>query len=192
MIKFDKLSESDIKSARDLLEMGFLQGSCYVLAIAMHQATGYRLVGLMDGEEIHHAGVRDPEGRFFDARGFVEEDRIRELFMHAGPLPERNIEVGNLAAHPRVNAHTVERAAALAQVAYPELPWKEGTQKARIESFMTELEALCRRYNIWIRETGPTSLPIVYPVEEGDGFEKGFGLMSEMTGSGYFVRRLVD
>lgn len=59
----------------------FQNGHCHSLALAIHERTGWPLVGVhVDGWEVpHHVVVRHPTGYTFDVLGFGVEHRWADL-----------------------------------------------------------------------------------------------------------------
>lgn len=192
MIEIQRLSDENSEQMRSMLSTLYLEGMCYPFALAVHMGSGWRMVGFMAEGEIHHVGVRCPEGRYFDARGFVEEDSIRKPFTRVGDLPEVDVSVEDLMRHPKSSDHNVERALELVQVAYPfDIPWVEGTPLKKIEAFATALEQLCREHRVWIRAALPTCLPVVYHWDGDETIEDGFVISFTMNGGGYFIDRKI-
>lgn len=86
----------------------FKFGDCDVLAIALHDATGWPLVKVTDSWNVHsgHAGdgsalhwmVRHPSGKLLDVDGLHdEEDVLRRYHAEADP-PDDEVEGGGRAA----------------------------------------------------------------------------------------------
>ena len=59
--------------------LDFMHGDCYLLAEALHNLTGLPLIGLWDGDDLHHVGVYDEDADvYIDARGELSEDEFVE------------------------------------------------------------------------------------------------------------------
>lgn len=188
MIEIQKLSEEDRESAMCMMG-GYLHGNCYVYALALNAGLGWPIIGLMRGDEIHHAGVRSPDGRFMDARGFVKESEITEPFSTVTIDCLKEVRAEDLHPNPMMLADNIDAATERAQIVYPDLPWVEGTPMRRIQDFAVKLEELCREHGVWIREMLPTARPVVYLAHNEDDFEKGYNFSPVMNGGGYFLSR---
>jgi len=167
---------------RDLYEGMFLHGSCYIFAIALHEGLGWPLVGLFvkkNGVElIDHAGVRSPDGRIFDVRGFVSEEEFGGPYTNP-PYDMREVSKEDL----NRSEHFIRRARHIAEILHPELPWKE-TYVSGVTVFADELEALCRKHNKWIRSPIAAHAP---QLQEGNGNETGYELLPTIDGLGYII-----
>lgn len=78
----------------------FAWGYCWLLAAALHEATGWSY-GLVerrreDGWEWTHVGVITPAGRFLDIRGCHDRDRLAATLTDAYGMPTR-IRTGTFA-----------------------------------------------------------------------------------------------
>ena len=186
-----KLGEKDPEDWKRLQEMnegGFLYGECYAFAIALHQGLGWPIVGLYVESHADHAGVRSPDGIIFDIRGSLSEEEFGALY--AKPpydireISEEKLRVGWTC--PRYTAeYSIQRARRIAEVLWPELPWKE-TRITKIIAFADELEALCRKHKFWIRATVPASPP---PLATEEGAEGGYRLRPTIDGITYTIDR---
>lgn len=85
----DRLTPGVIDGAA---EHAFSSGACAALAYAMHEATGWTIIGITDGHNVHdgklgggsslHWGVMRPDGKFVDIDGVHEIDDIVERYMY--------------------------------------------------------------------------------------------------------------
>lgn len=163
----------------DLVKSIYLDGECYALAIALHRALGWPIIGLMDKHDIiRHAVVKTPDGRYLDARGFVSEATLHTAFGQT-PYPLKEITEEMLFAAyfrpnmPEDNANRIIlQAQRFAEKLWPHLPWNEPSLP-KVLAFTDALEALCREHGFWIRSQVPGCPPILC---EGDGEEAGYDL----------------
>lgn len=89
MLSDDRLTPGVIDGAA---EHAFSSGACAVLAYAMHEATGWTIIGVTDAHNVHdgklgggsslHWGVMRPNGKFVDIDGVHELDDIVERYMY--------------------------------------------------------------------------------------------------------------
>lgn len=57
--------------------LSFMGGDCYLLAEVLHEITGLPLVGIWEGDELHHAAVYDPNADIYiDKRGELSEEEF--------------------------------------------------------------------------------------------------------------------
>lgn len=164
-----------------------LDGECYAFAIAMHRCLGWPMIGLMQGELIRHAGVIDPDGNIWDSRGKISKEEFGEPFGIKFPYETRLIteeKLKSVAPMLSNRDHFIESLSKQAQMAWPQLPWKQDTLIVRVRAFAEELEALSRKHGLWIYGNLPTALPAI---SEGDGEEKGYKL--ETVRGSYMINR---
>lgn len=166
----------------------YLDGACYYFAVAVHEGTGWPLVGitLRDGA-LRHVAVQPPgDTRLFDARGFVAREEFGEPFgfgrgityeLRAVSLQELRHKSEPADSHQ----HRVEKARELAEALWPELPWKESRQ-ARIIAFLDAIEAVCREHQMWIRAPYATTWP---HIRRADGAEAGYNVRRTEDGTGF-------
>jgi len=187
-----KLKKKDGKlewqKLREIYEGLYLRGSCYAFAIALNEGLGWPIVGLfvkrIEMELIDHAGVRAPDGKIFDVRGFISEEEFGNLY--TGPpydLREITREHLDATSAAGVGEYSLKRARQIAEILYPELPWRE-TRASLVTAFADELEALCRKHNKWIRSPLAVHAP---QLQEGDGSEGGYELLPTLDGLGYTI-----
>lgn len=191
------LKEADPKLWQQLYEAClsvYLDGECYAFATALHEGLGWGIYGLMQGETIRHAVVKNPDiGRFFDARGFWMYSKSEM----GGPFQMTDFEMRAIDAQdlirpeesPEARSYSVERARVLAETLWPELPWKESTA-SKMAAFIEELEALSRKHGIWIRAPLPAA-PAALTVGEGDegGYTICAGLAGVFTMNRHFLHK---
>lgn len=190
------LGETDSRLRQQLHEVClsiYLDGECYAFATALHEGLGWQMVGLCnrnDGE-IRHAMVVSPKsGRHFDARGFVQKGEISKPFTHGiYSFFFRKIHPCDLVRDgesPEARLNSVAKARMIAEVLWPNLPWKESAA-SKMRAFVEELEALSRKHGIWIR----ASLPAVPPsLAIGEGGENGYIIYQRAFGVFSIDRRL--
>lgn len=85
----DRLTPGIIDGAA---EHAFSTGACAALAYAMHEATGWMIIGITDAHNVHdgrlgggsslHWGVMRPDGKFIDIDGVHEIEDIVERYMY--------------------------------------------------------------------------------------------------------------
>jgi hypothetical protein len=85
----DRLTPGIIDGAA---EHAFSTGACAALAYAMHEATGWTIIGISDAHNVHdgrlgggsslHWGVMRPDGKFIDIDGVHEIEDIVERYMY--------------------------------------------------------------------------------------------------------------
>jgi len=183
------------KETRAFLESGlshYLEGACYYFALALHEGTGWPLVGitLKDGT-VRHAAVQPPgETHLFDARGFVAREEFGVPFGFGQGLTYelRSVSLEEL-SHESVSAdarrHAIEKARKLAEVLWPDLPWKD-SQQARVVAFLDAIETVCREHGMWIRAPYPRAWP---QISMADGDEAGYNLRRTDDGIGLAFER---
>lgn len=162
----------------------YLHGECYAFAMALHKGLGWQMVGLMNDQVPEHVGVRSPDGRIFDARGYVTEDTFAQPYLRP-PYIFQNVEEDDLRSIRPVHEHSIYRATCFAEMIWPELPWTTPTS-SRILAFVDALEQLSRAHGIWIRESSPSSFPLIYV---GDETEKGYQIRPFMSARTFSLER---
>lgn len=164
-----------------MYEDPFLHGECYAFAIALHQGLGWPLVGLMEKGEAAHAGVRSPDGRIHDVRGFVSEEEFVRPFSSESPYDLQELLVEDLLVIRPVHENVIKRARQVAETLWPELPWRSASI-SEVAAFVDKLEALCREYDLWIQSPFSTQ---VTSIQKGDGSEQGYAVAPTMNGFGH-------
>jgi hypothetical protein len=165
----------------------FADGQCYAFAIALYLGTGLPLVGLMEGKEIRHAGVRGEDGLIYDVRGaFMDADFGRD-YLHP-PYIICDISMTDLRRRKPIEDGALHRARRLAEALYPTLPWQNSLETQML-AFASELETLSRKHGIWIRSAYPTARP---HLSLGDGEETGYRLFYTADGHGLTFDRSYD
>lgn len=155
-----KLDRNVIKFLKDLQKQYFLNGHCYAFAVALHDELGWQIMGLMYKNKTHHAFLRDSGGNFFDARGYVQPEKLDDLFslfyFLKGQYELKEIKKEDLYRTGTVLISDIDKAKNFAPIIWPGLPWKrKNTRANRIKVFTEELEALGRKHNLWISVTSP-------------------------------------
>ena len=185
MATMTKRSEEGVKFLADMLKCT-IHGQCYYFALALHRGLEWTLVGLMEGETVVHAGVRSPEGKFWDGRGEISVDEfVRPFTRDDSWVISEVTEV--MLVRKIVQEHLVEYFQKKAQGVWPELPWKTTSCQEQISSFADELEALSRKHGLWIYGSIPTMLPMV---AEGYGDEAGYEITMQANGDSYTINRV--
>lgn len=186
--------QEGFKSLKETCAYVFLKGQCYEFAIAVSRNTGWPMVGLIAHETIWHVAVRMPKKNFgedyIDARGPFPEEIFGRPFRERRPYRLREVTEEELLAVRKSNgqiisAHSIRWAGLISQMVWPELEWKHGP-KAQASAFLTELEALSRKYGLWVCAPYPTTQPFL---SYGGGDEKGYSLTPSPTGLFYSMNR---
>ncbi len=172
----------DHELLRSLFRSTYLDGECYAFAIALHRGLNWPIVGLMKGDVVWHAGVRSPDDRVHDIRGFLTEDEFGGHFL-SPPFTFHNVSESDLLAIRPVHDYTIKHARRLAEVLWPDLPWIESTA-SKITAFTDELEALCRKHGLWIRGAVPANPPRLFI---GGGDEGGYEVRPTIDGIAYTI-----
>ena len=175
---------------QELCEGMYFEGECYAFAIALRQGLGWPIVGLMHKGVVRHAVVRKPEdGTLFDARGPITEiEELGRPFQVPQPYELRELKEDDLLAIRPVHERSIARARDIAEKIWPDLPWNDSSL-ARARQFAQELEALSRKYDIWLRAPVPATPPILV-VAEGD--EGGYTLSPSLNALYTIDRILTD
>lgn len=180
--------ESDWDILHNLAIDTFLDGECYAFARALHEGLGWPLVGLMEGDTIRHALVREPNGNLRDVRGVVTLEDCCRAFCLPFPAVTRNICITALKRKDepseRVSVMTL-RARRMAETLWPDLPWRNRSM-SKAEAFADELESMCRRHGLWLHPMFPNS-PIV--ISEECESELGYSLKPAINGSSFTIDR---
>lgn len=178
----DRFSREDLAVA---LVGRYLAGRCTAFAIAVHRRTRWPLVVLRTQDGAYaHCGCLDPDGRFVDARGFLDAAGFAHGF--GGGRIEGTSEAQALAEHPQ-DEDMIEQAALHAELLL-DLPGESAYRK-RVEAFAGALEAVCREHGFWLRGPGPGTQDhfIAY---EAYGSEGPFRLTLMPTGGALVERDL--
>ncbi len=145
---------------------------CYAFAVALHRGLGWPLIALeFENSGGWQVGVKAPDETFWDARGQGAKTDMGGPFSLRSSYRPRIIEESVLSAVRPLEEHAIAEARQLAEVIWPELPWKNGTHSSKILAFMDELEELSRKHGVWIRPSFPGAQPFVVP---GSGNEQGY------------------
>ncbi len=166
----------------------YLAGRCTAFAIAVRRATGWPLAVLRTPHgDYAHCGCLAPDGRYVDARGFLDEAGFRDMF-GAGPIESPVPEAAALADHPQP-----ERVIALASLharMLLDLPGPD-PHRARFESFAAALEGLCREHGVWLRGAGGGVAEGIVAYE-ADGEEGPFAVGLLPVGGAVLTRTFVE
>ncbi len=156
----------------------YLHGKCYEFAIALHEGLSLPLVGIQVGDEIIHAGVKSADDVYRDVRGdltfkeFIQGFDITSEFI-VRPTTREELELLFVwKTRVELPSEFIDRARIHAESLWPSWAWKN-SQATRMENFVNDLEDLCRKHGIWIREQFPASPSIIY---FGDEIEKGYSV----------------
>lgn len=178
------LSPDAIAELRAFFGAIFADGQCYAFALAMHEGTGWPLVGLMEGEVIRHAGVRAQDGLIYDVRGAYSKIDFSCDYLFP-PHIIRDLTEADLRGAKPIDDMSIRRARRLAEALYPTLPWRDSLEE-RMLAFASALETLSREHDVWIRGTYPTGRP---HLSFGDGEETGYELHRTADGHGFIFDR---
>jgi len=168
--------EDTAQTARAVFADRYLGGLCVALAVAIHRRTGWPLIAARNVRgELQHAGVRTPEGLCMDVRGEMSEWHFMTPFIASAVVP---VDEGTLLREdPKIGEEDIADADGRLPSMFPALPG-ESSRAGRMMAFADDLEAICRKHGIWLRDDGPHGM-VVY---EGDGDESGFRLSFGMAG----------
>ena len=168
-----------------------IYGNCYPVAIALHRGLEWPLIGLTNGEDIVHAGVRAPNGMPWDGRGELTEQEFEKPFLNFSSFMIQSISEKDLfiRSSPAIE-YWVELMLRRAQLAWPDLPWKIRTPQDRVMAFANELEELSRKYGLWICGMTPTSLPVVFECQNNEAARYEVKLTAE--GNAFTVNRIMS
>lgn len=170
------------KEDRSILLSGvygkYLHGRCYAFAIALYEGLSLPLVGIQVGNEIIHAGVKSGDGLYRDVRGdltfeeFIQGFDISSEFMVRDTSREELEELYAMKVRVSLDRAFIDRARTHAESLWSSWEWKDSKVK-KMERFVGDLDALCKKHGIWIREQFPASPSIIY---FGDEVEAGYDL----------------
>lgn len=164
-----------------------IYGNCYPFAIAMHRGLGWQIIGLFREQKIIHAGVKSPEGKIWDGRGEISEFQFTEPFLAASNIPAiTDITESDLFSRDDVSEYMIEDYLEKAQVIWPDLPWMGQTIRQQVTAFAEELEALSRKYKLWVCAPLLGMTPVLF---RGQGDEKGYGISVTGDGVTYTINR---
>jgi hypothetical protein len=185
-VTFEKLSEENWKSLHGLCLGVYLDGCCYEFALAVSRGTGWPMVGLMHNDTIRHVAVVGSDGNIRDARGIVALEKFRDPFGLTSPSQLRSVSEAEILKVRPVNDFGIARASLMAEALWPEWPWKETCRCSKVFAFLTELEDLCKKHEVWIRAPYQ-NMRIVIDEMHGD---EGFVFEPTMTGQHFFDRKI--
>lgn len=170
-----------------IITSSYLHGSCYELAWALHEGLGWPLYGLTgpDGYEHAFVGVPEEPETFYDARGQITAADVFGTFARRNNEEIRDITTADLEAVRPVLRHSIDSARKMAEAVWPDLPW-QNSHAAQMQAFLEDLERLCRKHGVFLREPYPASAPILYPM---DGEEAGFRAQPLGMGDQFALRR---
>ncbi len=192
MIFFTDLNHRDRRALHEVIMGEYLHGKCYVWAAATQRLTGWSMVALRtEAHDYFHVGARDPEGRLFDARGFVASpEEFGRPFQANPPLDLREVSLEQLRAIRPVEDVAIEQVMQRIAVIWPEIVKTHSPQRERVEAFVKELEALSERHGVYLRAPYPSAriMFALYSVEE----EKpaGYDVQPTLDGNGFSLDRM--
>lgn len=163
--------------------------NCYPVAIALHRGLEWPLIGITDGEDIVHAGVRAPNGMLWDGRGEITEQEFEKPFLKLSSFfTIQSISENDLfiKSSPAIECW-VEVMLKRAQLAWPDLPWKIRTPQDQVMAFANELEELSKKYGLWVCGMTPTSLPVVFECQDNEAARYEVELTAE--GNAFTINR---
>lgn len=172
----------------DIAVARYLDGECYAFARALHEGLGWPLIGLMEGEVIRHALVREPGGLLRDVSGATTAEEVCKTFGLPLPAVTREVRDFDLIRdeEPAERIFYMIRAARkIAEVLWPELPWRDSAAQC-VTAFVDELESMCRRHRLWLRPMVPGA-PMM--LSEEIGHEEGYALTPTSDGTTFCIDR---
>ncbi|MFA5777104.1 MAG: hypothetical protein WC906_01540 [Parcubacteria group bacterium] len=182
------IEEIDTSDFRLMLSSS-IYGQCYNFALALHRGLGWPLIGLIVDPVIIHAGVLSSEGKIWDGRGEISEADFVEPFVEGEAYIIKEIKEEDLTHEPKVKETTIDFFLEKAQLVWPELPWKQATFMEKVKTFADELEALSRKYKLWISGTLPVAPPAIF---KGCDDETGYAVKLSADGNAFFINRMLE
>ncbi len=170
------------KEDRDVLIYGvfgkYLHGKCYEFAFALHEGLSLPLFGVDVDGKIIHVGVMSQANLYRDVRGDLDLAGFLQGFdVSSGFVirPTTTKELGLM--YEEINnqkfaRELINRARSHAELLWPMWSWKD-SQTKRMEDFSNDLEKLCQKHGVWIREQFPANPTVAY---FGDEAEAGYDL----------------
>lgn len=191
MISFKPMTEEDREILLGHFDV-YRAPHCFTFAIAASRGLGAQLVCIEESGKIIHAGLRGTKKEFRDVRGELTREEFvygfvsqREFIIRETTEDELRL-VSQEATGKPLSELLITSARRHAESLWSEWEWKEN-HLTKVLAFAEELEALCRKYGLWVREAGPSTLPIIC---QSDGEELGFEIeQSPSTSSQYLFRR---
>ncbi|MBI2642554.1 MAG: hypothetical protein HYW97_01795 [Candidatus Wildermuthbacteria bacterium] len=177
-ITFENLDAENIQLLYDFCTGVYLDGECYAFAIALQQNLGWPIMGLIHKGTIRHALLQRPDGGLFDARGPVKSKDAGKPFEVPHPYDLKPVEEIDLRKIRPIQELSITRALDIAQRIWPDLPWQNSMHE-RARRFAEELEALSRKYGVWIYARVPAAQPFL-TLAHGD--ETGYALSTALSG----------
>lgn len=190
VIPLSKKSD-DWKSIHSHLD-GYLHGKCYPFAIMLHENFGWQIIGIVEKGVVQHAGARTPDGKIFDARGFVTEEEFVTPFKLSRTCKIKPIKVDQIDLRVKDPSSTrsveedMDFAEKVSRRLWPELPWKDNFIE-RAKKFADELEELSKKYGVYISYPITTCPPILFEMDGGEG---GYTISQLPLGNFSITRRL--
>lgn len=154
---------------------GLFRGPVFLFALAVSRGTGAQLVVIEEQGVILHAAVRSGKG-FRDLRGDVDETTFVSPYVSGkayfirDTTEEELLRVSQAANNEPITDEQIRRARQHAESAWPEWKWKN-SQLKNVMVFACELEALCAKHGVMVREPIPASPMYLYPMEGDERFE---------------------
>ena len=164
---------------------GYLEGSCYLLAVAIHRGTGWPIWGLVKDGVAEHAAIKTPDGRFIDGRGYIPEEILHLPFDRKMDFLLEEVSEAQLLGVKPFTELDITLTLQKAEAAWPELPWRDPFVR-KIEAFADELEELSRKHGFWVRGPNPGTHPYL---SVGDGGEDGYTLYQTDDATGWTIAR---
>jgi hypothetical protein len=177
---------------------GFLHGMCYEFAIGMSRKIDWPIVGLINHDapkavQIEHVGLKTPDGLIHDIRGPLDEEKFSEPFRTGSRYTIEIVSIQDLYDSRRINKKEISErdvkcAEHICEIIWPALPWRESCVE-KLKSFLDEVEALSRKYGLWIRAPFPGVQPVI-GTQFGD--EDGYIARSTEEGNAFTFDRKLD
>jgi len=175
-VTIEPIRDDDAESSRSVFAGMYLHGLCVAMAVAIHRRTGWPLIAARNERgDLIHAGVRTPSGSCMDVRGEMSDWHFMVEFKADRVVPAD--EATLLREDPKIDEREIAKAEGRLPSLFPALP-RQSRRAERMAAFAEDLEGICRKHGIWLRDDGPHGM-IAY---EGDGAEDGFSLSFGMTG----------
>lgn len=154
-IRFKPFDADSLDDLQQKMLATYFHRECYELAIALNRGLDWGMVMLQHtgkkGTTVRHAGVRHPDGGFFDARGRVAEDLFMMTFESVKLIDCPFEDILKQQGRP-VLEYAIHCAGQHAMRLWPQLPWSNSTSIGQMIEFLDDLERLCRQHGFWIAD----------------------------------------
>lgn len=168
---YEHWDEEERQQQYSIIAGGYLKGSCFEFAIALHRSLGFPIIGLIADDTIHHAAVKCPDGQLFDARGHFPAAEFGKPF-GLGPFNEtREITETDLFDDREIQERAINMALRCAEALWPEESWTDSLASKAL-AYAEEIEEVSRKHGLWLWGGVATCPPLIsdIPNEEVSGY----------------------